>query len=170
MNSQENENPYEAPKTSLEDKNAPQLFNPTASAIFAVLFGLPVGCFLHAANWKRLGDEKYAKANIWIGIVWIIVLLAIFALIIMLNIANQQQLEQQINNVSILFGLPAVLGWYFGFGKKQKQIIEQRYGENYPRRNIWWGVLWGIIFLIAFMAIAFMIPFVLYFFGLVKVA
>ena len=39
MNSQENENPYEAPKTSLEDKNAPQLFNPTASAVFAFLFG-----------------------------------------------------------------------------------------------------------------------------------
>ena len=170
MNIQEHENPYEAPKTSLENEDAPRLFNPTASAVLAVLFGLPVGCFLHAANWKRLGDEKYAQANIWIGIVWMIVLLLIFSFIVMFNIANQEQLEQQINNVSIIFGLPAVLGWYFGFGKKQKQIIEQRYGENYPRRNIWWGVLWGIIFLIAFMAIAFMIPFVLYFFGLVKVA
>ncbi|MBR7002745.1 MAG: hypothetical protein IKI11_08810 [Neisseriaceae bacterium] len=69
------ENPYEPPKSTWENplpKDAPRLFNPTASSMFAILFGLPLACFLHAANWKALGEHKYSSANIWIGVVWIV--------------------------------------------------------------------------------------------------
>ena len=45
------DNPYEAPKSSWEPENeAPPLFNPSWSSSFAVLFGLPVACTLHAMN------------------------------------------------------------------------------------------------------------------------
>ncbi|MBR5674886.1 MAG: hypothetical protein IKX14_00400, partial [Neisseriaceae bacterium] len=98
------DNPYETPKSSWEPENeAPPLFNPSWSSSFAVLFGLPVACVLHAMNWKSLGNDSMAKAN-WIACIAIIVIsfiLIAFASNIVIN----------------LFSIASLLVWYFLLGE-----------------------------------------------------
>ena len=133
------DNPYEAPKSSWEPENeAPPLFNPSWSSSFAVLFGLPVACALHAMNWKNLGNDSLAKTN-WI--VAAIVMLGSFAVIAFAPLFWG------------LFLLISLFVWYFAIGKKQQKFVKENYGKDYPRRNMWLAALVGFVFSIIFFTI-----------------
>ncbi|MBO7380871.1 MAG: hypothetical protein J6U05_04275 [Neisseriaceae bacterium] len=164
------ENPYEPPKSDWENplpKDAPRLFNPTASSMFALLFGLPLACFLHAANWKALGEQKYSTANIWIGVVWIVLAVGLFVADIVMNGFESQ--SSSIDHSFIILGLPALLGWYFGFGRKQEQLVQDIYRKNYPRRSMWWAVLWGLVMAVGFFALFIIVAIILFFLGFIPI-
>ena len=165
------ENPYEPPKSTWENplpKDAPRLFNPTASSMFAILFGLPLACFLHAANWKALGEHKYSSANIWIGVVWIVLAVGIFVASAIVN-GGDMQGNNAIQRSFLILGLPALLGWYFGFGRKQEQLVLEKYGKNYPRRNMWWAVLWGLVMSVSIFALFFILTILLIILGFISI-
>ncbi|MBR7059567.1 MAG: hypothetical protein IKI22_03070 [Neisseriaceae bacterium] len=129
-------NPYEAPQSSLDmPGDAPPLFNPAWSSSFAVLFGLPVACALHAMNWKNLGNDSMAKANWITAVIFIVVslLLLIF-----------------VPAFWVFFLLIALFVWYFAIGKKQQKFVKENYGKDYPRRNMWLAALAGLGFSVIF--------------------
>ncbi|MBR6026456.1 MAG: hypothetical protein IK065_02530 [Neisseriaceae bacterium] len=132
-------NPYEAPQSSFESSmDAPPLFNPAWSSSFAVLFGLPVACFLHATNWKSLGDDSMARNN------WIfagIYILGALGLVIALPL------------LLWLFLIIMLFVWYFAIGKKQQKFVKENFGKDYPRRNMWLAALAGFGFSMIFFMI-----------------
>ena len=163
------ENPYEPPKSAWEHplpKDAPRLFNPTASSMFAILFGLPLACFLHAANWKALGEHKYSTANIGIGVAWIVLAVGLFVATIVASGGDMQK-NNAFEPSFLILGLPALLGWYFGFGRKQEQLVLDIYGKNYPRRSMWWAVLWGLVMTAGIFVLFFVLTIVLFILGFI---
>ena len=56
-----------------------RLWNPNAAALWSVLLSPAFGAFLHAQNWRTLGDRQRARANmVWFFVVIVIVVVATF--------------------------------------------------------------------------------------------
>lgn len=45
----------------------PRLWNPTTAAYLSLFLPVAFGAYLHAANWRTLGDARRARANmLWV--------------------------------------------------------------------------------------------------------
>ncbi|MBO7555005.1 MAG: hypothetical protein J6T41_03440, partial [Neisseriaceae bacterium] len=77
--------------------------------------------------------------------------------------------SSSIDHSFIILGLPALLGWYFGFGRKQEQLVQDIYRKNYPRRSMWWVVLWGLVMAVGFFALFIIVAIILFFLGFIPI-
>jgi len=64
---QKNETPKAQPTLQVaeEEYYVPQLWNPTAAAIWAFFLSPILGAWLHAINWRELGEKKLAEQNMY---------------------------------------------------------------------------------------------------------
>ena len=107
------------------------LWNPNAAGLWSVVFTPAFGAYLHALNWRTLGDEKkHATAMQWL---WATMgFVSVFAL------------------TTLAFDWPPaplawgyLLLWYFLQGKPQVDYVEKRFGKKYPHHP------WGKVLLMA---------------------
>jgi len=119
---------------------APELWNPGAAAAWSLLFTPAFGSILHGLNWQKLGNHTKATLNF----VWA----AATGVFLAVNIALILLPESKTTEGGMrLVGFALLIGWYFGAGKGQVELVRGRYGNSYPRRG-WTGPL-----LIAFAAL-----------------
>jgi hypothetical protein len=124
----------------LEKTERPSLWNPNAAAMWSLLLTPAFGAYLHAANWRTLGDSEHAKANklcVWLTFVFMAVIVGT------LFIPESKVIDKGMRVVGI--GLMA--GWYFGLGRAQAQHLKEVLGNHYVRKG------WGLPLLIAVGAI-----------------
>src|SRR5439155_9081546 len=88
-----------------------RLWNPNAAALWSVLLSPAFGAFLHAQNWRILGDAKRARANMfWFFLIIVICAVAVFAP----AIPKQAQAP---------LGIGLLAGWYYSQAKAQIQYV-----------------------------------------------
>lgn len=121
-----NHNPYQAPKSSAEDKQAQaqdyQLWNPNAAAMWGLVFTPIFSAYLQMQNWKALGQLEDAKqSKMWIGIV----------LVLSIVLSYLPDDMPFVDHYSILI----LLVWYFANGKKQITFVNEYLQNHYIKRS-----------------------------------
>lgn len=123
--------------TVVAPTTAPALWNPQAAALWSLLFSPVFGAWLHALNWRALGDAGRQRRSAR----WMLVGLAIGVFYVVVQLAWQDEVIA--GRVSSATGLAYLLAWYLGPGLEQIRLVRQRHGDAYVRRA------WGRVLLIA---------------------
>jgi hypothetical protein len=130
------------------DGQRPALWNPNAAGLWSVLLTPAFGAYLHAANWRTLGQRERAAANM----VWVWGTLALMLVIfITLFIPPPKLVDDAIQAC----GLALLVGWYYTEGRRQTQYVKVTFPDGYTKRG--WGrpLALGVAFLLAYFVIAF---------------
>jgi len=90
---------------------------------WSVLFTPAFGSYLHAVNWRTLGESEKRAASM----AWFYFSLAMLAAYVLMREAR------------LLYWLHC-LGWYFANGRAQAIYVKRKYGAHYARRS-WVGPL-----------------------------
>lgn len=156
-------NPYQAPSSSLgklRDEEAPPLFNPNAAGLWSILFSPLFGSYLHWQNCLALDDEEGVKAQKGVFyVVLVFLIIAIFGGIFVPAVADKMPRSM---------GLTILVIWWFAAGKKHKQAVQERFGDDYPRRSMGKAVLMAVGILIAAVVLIFIVVFIAMAFGIVE--
>lgn len=134
---QKNETPEVQPTLQVaeEEYYVPQLWNPTAAAIWAFFLSPMLGAWLHAINWRELGEEKLAEQNMYF--VWGTVALG-FLVILIEAVAN-------IEFPPAVSGIAIWAAWFFTVGKKQIEFVHNEVNDDYDKKG--WGKPIGLTLL-----------------------
>jgi hypothetical protein len=119
----------ELPKTRTETTVA--LWNPNAAANWSLPFSPVFGAYLHALNWRSLGEAQRAEASMK----WVYVGIALLFLYLAVGFFVSD--EKAAEGIARLAGLVYLLSWYFGSAKAQAKYVKERFGTSYPRKS--WG-------------------------------
>jgi len=106
------------------------IWNPIAASNWSLVFSPVFGSYLHALNWRVLGEQDRAKS----AMRWFYFSLAIFLTIFVVSIfmiANGA--DRGISSLGVFY----YLIWYFSAGKSQAKYVKETFGKDYPRRS--WG-------------------------------
>ncbi len=105
------------------------IWNPTAVCNWSLLFSPAFGSFLHAVNWRALGESEKARSAMG----WFYISLAMLGLFPLLALAYELSgLGEDRTGILPL----AFLGfWYFAAGRGQAKYVEGRLGSSYQRRS-----------------------------------
>ena len=134
---QKNETPEAQPTLQVaeEEYYVPQLWNPTAAAIWAFFLSPMLGAWLHAINWRELGEEKLAEQNMYF--VWGTVALG-FLVILIEAVAN-------IEFPPAVSGIAIWAAWFVTVGKKQIEFVHNEVNDDYDKKG--WGKPIGLTLL-----------------------
>lgn len=133
----------------------PQLWNPNAAANWSLLLTPAFGAYLHAANWRALGNPARARVNMvwfWVTIAFLIV-----------NLGTLFAPETKaIEGIMRLAGLALLLGWYFTQGRSQAKYVKETLHDDYVKKR--WGLplLAGFGAVGAYVAVIFVVAMVAY--------
>lgn len=105
---------------SKQDEAEPELWNPNAAALWSLLFSPIFGAWLHAKNWKALGDDQKAMMSMLVvAIGFILIGIAAFVQPTWIKGAGGGYL----------------VAWYVVLGRQQIDQVKERFGNDYPRRG-----------------------------------
>jgi hypothetical protein len=121
--------PLPASNTNAAKSEAsPHLWNPNAAANWSLLFTPAFGAFLHAANWKSLGNPGRAKVNfVWIGATASFLVVNLFTVFI--------PESKAFAGIMQFAGLGLLCGWYFTQGRPQAQFVKEKFGGSYIKKG-----------------------------------
>ena len=124
-----------------QPEKRPILWNPLAAAMWSLLFSPVFGAFLHASNWRALGQPKRATANL----LWAWGLIIFFAIYFLLSwdadfnifgLAAAIGIDgEKMGRLSRVLSFPIILAWLLSLGRKQIEFIKKSYGKNYIKRG-----------------------------------
>jgi hypothetical protein len=121
---------------------APAFWNPTAAALWSLLFSPALGAWLVMRNWQRLGRPDKARG----ALLWFVGVLA-------LNVGNAvvtTAAALQGREAGLPFWTPIVVfvAWVVLSAYPQIRHIDDRHGEGYARRS------WAAPLLVALVLVA----------------
>jgi hypothetical protein len=122
------------------ESTPPRLWNPNAAALWSLLLTPAFGAYLHAANWRTLGDPGHAKANklcVWLTFVFMAIIAGT------LFLPESEVIDKGMRAA----GVGLLVGWYLSLGRSQAQYIKEVLGNRYVKKG------WGLPLLIAVGAI-----------------
>ena len=107
--------------------DAVALWNPNAAAWWSIIFTPVFGAYLHALNWRALGDadREHASMN------WVVgggVLLVLF-LIVDVVVPDGQGAGEASHAIEFAF----LAVWYLMSGHAQARLVKEKFGGDYPR-------------------------------------
>lgn len=155
-------NPYQTPDSDLtddyhHDDECPPLYNPKAVAVWSFILTPLLGAWLHAKNWKALGEDDLARQNLialWLMIAWFI-------------ITTLMDMMAGIEIPMTMYGLVPSVAWYFALGKQQITAFKEYLDDDYPRKSLWVAIPLGVIVIyIIILIITFVLTAILSSFGL----
>lgn len=131
-------NPYEPPKADLNANGAAatttSVWNPTAVALWSLLFSPIFGSVLVGLNWKALGQpQRASRAWAWL------VATAILAVVL-----SVLPFRTGVLNIVIL------VAWFRDLAQPQITWVKEHHGSAYARRA-WWvplGIAFGVLLLL----------------------
>lgn len=127
-------NPYAPPKAQVRDVAAagaaPPLWNPNAAANWSLLFTPVFGALVQMKNWQALEEPGEATtARNW-AILTVVVMIALpIADLFLVSSRSTLRLPQSL-------GWIPLIAWYFAHGRSQIRYVKERFGNDYPRRNL----------------------------------
>ena len=129
----------------------PKLYNPTAAAVLGILLSPIIGAWLHAINWRELGNEDAARQNMYV--VYGTFAFGILSMLLYFFAAIE---------IPIYTGSLIALGWFFSIGKNQIDFLRREAGNEYMRKK--WGkvVMWIIFGILAYFFVYYFALYLLY--------
>lgn len=119
-----------------------KLWNPTAACNWSILFTPAFGAYLHAENWKALGQPMMVRANrvfFWTTAIGTLFDVIGWFFLVTVGFAGF---------ALCLFYLPILLLllWYFALGRSQILFVKQKLADGYEKRS--WENPIGAAFLV----------------------
>ena len=121
----------------------PRRWNPAAAAWWSLLLTPAFGAWLHAANWRTLGNRTHVQMNM--AFFWLTI--GIAAASVGTMFVRDPSLLKLIEFVEKPMPVALLAGWYAAAGREQVQHVRELRGE-YEKRG------WGIPLLIGIAAVA----------------
>ena len=110
------------------DEAAVPLWNPNAASGWSVLFTPAFGSYLHALNWRAVGEHDKARVSKrWFYVSVLILLLRLVS-------AAQAPAPDGSPNLVGLLWIPYLIIWYIMAGRVQGTYVTKKFGSKYPRR------------------------------------
>ena len=116
-----------------------EIWNPNAAINWSLLLSPAFGAYIHALNWRKLGEEGRAKT----AMIWFYVILGLL-IVTFLAAIN----EGTASPGSVSFGL--LLIWYFFAGKVQAKYVKEKFGSDYARLSWYKPLTIGIAAFLGF--------------------
>ena len=140
-------------ETSSNEQNA--IWNPNAASNWSLIFTPAFGSYLHALNWRALGEQ--GRANSAMG--WFYFSLAMLVVYIFMGmfIGDERAADGAARGLGFLY----LIIWYFSAGRSQAKYVKNKFGKDYPRRS--WGkpLLIGVAAIVGYFVLALAIGFTL---------
>jgi hypothetical protein len=115
------------------------LWNPNAAALWSVIFTPLFGAYLHALNWRALGDKEQEEASMtWVFGAGAMVLLMLLVEMVVTKPYNQG--DSVSHTIEFIF----LLAWYFLSGRAQAKLVKEKFGGSYPRKSWRQPLLMGL--------------------------
>jgi len=144
------------PSSSLNDltteKNA--IWNPDAASNWSIIFTPAFGSYLHALNWRTLGENERARSSMG----WFYVSLAMLAVYVLMGLSMTE--AKGADAAARILAFLYLIVWYFSVGRAQAKFVKNKFGSDYPRLT--WGkpLLIGVAAIIGYFIIAMVIGFI----------
>ena len=119
------------PSPSVSQEQVGAIWNPDAASSWSVFFSPAFGSYLHALNWRTLGDAGKEKSAMG----WFYFSLAILGVCVLMPVFMENP-EEAGDVVRVLIFLNLIV-WYFSTGRAQARYVKEKFGSRYPRRA--WG-------------------------------
>jgi hypothetical protein len=105
------------------------LWNPNAAALWSLLFTPMFGAYIHALNWRALGDKEQEEASLtWVFGAGAMVLLMLLVEILVPKAYNRG------DSVSHTIEFAFLLAWYFLSARPQAKLVKERFGGSFKRK------------------------------------
>jgi hypothetical protein len=115
------------------------LWNPNAAALWSVIFTPLFGAYLHALNWRALGDKEREEASMtWVFGAGAMVLLMLLVEMVVTKPYNKG--DSVSHTIEFIF----LLAWYFLSGRAQAKLVKEKFGGSYPRKSWRQPLLMGL--------------------------
>lgn len=114
-------------------KATPKLYHPDYAGLLGVVF-LPSACYLHALNWRKLGNFKKADHNLYMAVGFLVFMTFVILVAVRLGI-----------QIPIAIGLIWVFVWYYGLGKEQVTFVQHDLDNQYTQKNWYEPILLTVI-------------------------
>ena len=105
------------------------LWSPNAAAAWSLLFTPVFGAWLHALNWRELGDTERERSSLAWAAGGAVILLA-YLLIDTLSM-NRQMGDEAERVIAGVF----LLAWYFASARAQSRLVRERFGGSFERKS-----------------------------------
>lgn len=135
-------------------EQARSIWNPNAASNWSLIFSPAFGSYLHALNWRTLGETAKEKSAMgWFYF-------SLFMLVIYVSIGLFMEKPEDAQGIGQGLGLLYLIIWYFSAGRTQAKYIKEKFGSTYPRNS--WGkpLLIGVLAIIGFYMFAGIIGFI----------
>ena len=121
------------------------------AAVLGILLSPIIGAWLHAINWRELGNEDAARQNMYV--VYGTFAFGILSMLLYFFAAIE---------IPIYTGSLIALGWFFSIGKNQIDFLRREAGNEYMRKK--WGkvVMWIIFGILAYLFVYYFALYLLY--------
>ncbi|MCK5716420.1 MAG: pilin [Thiomargarita sp.] len=106
-----------------KETNCGAIWNPNAAVNWSLLFSPLFGSYIHALNWRTLGEEGRAKTEM----IWFYVMLAIIILTSIMAMRTLDTVTVASSSFFLLFL------WYFFSGRRQAKYVNEKLGADYAR-------------------------------------
>lgn len=124
------------------------IWNPNAASNWSLIFSPAFGSYLHALNWRTLGEPEKEKSAMG----WFYFSLAMLGVYVLMGVFMEK--PEEADGAARGLGFLYLLVWYFSAGRAQARYVKEKFGSNYPRRA--WGkpLLIGVAAIIGFFTLA----------------
>ena len=132
-----------------------EIWNPNAASNWSLIFTPAFGSYLHALNWRALGEQ--GRANSAMG--WFYFSLAMLVVYIFMGmfIADEKAADGAARGLGFLY----LIIWYFSAGRSQAKYVKEKFGKDYPRRGWSKPLLIGVAGIVGYLFLSMAIGFTL---------
>jgi hypothetical protein len=128
-----------SPKVATKESSA--IWNPNAASNWSLVFSPAFGSYLHALNWRTLGEPEKEKAAM--GWFYFSVAMLLLYACMALFMTSPEKADAASRGLGLIY----LFVWYFSAGRTQAKYVREKFGSTYPRRP------WGMPLLIGALAI-----------------
>jgi hypothetical protein len=129
------------------------LWNPNAAALWSLIFTPVFGAYLHALNWRELGDKEREESSM----TWVFAGGALVLLLMLIELVvppGYNKGDSASHGIEFAF----LLAWYFGSARAQARLVKEKFGNSFTHKSWRKPLLMGLagfgIYILLMIAIA----------------
>ncbi|MBW5804943.1 DUF1311 domain-containing protein [Burkholderia sp. COPS] len=131
-----------------------RIWNPATAASLSVLLTPAFGSYLHASNWRTLGQpERAAASKVWFYVSLLILAAMGFVAIGLVGKAGPD--KDAVRGAVNIGGLVYFVVWYALSGRKQVSYVREQFGKTYAKKSLVKPLLVAFACVIAYAAAVF---------------
>ncbi|WP_353254952.1 lysozyme inhibitor LprI family protein [Burkholderia anthina] len=130
------------------------IWNPSTAVSLSVVLTPAFGSYLHASNWRTLGQpERAAASKVWFYVSLLI--LAAMGLVAIGLVGKTDADKDAIRGAVNIGGLIYFVVWYVLSGRKQVSYVKEQFGKTYAKKSLVKPLLVAFACVIAYAAAIF---------------